>query len=130
MRVVIFDGVCNLCNKFVNIIIRRDKKGIFQFSAIGSEYSKSVEDNYEVSLVELDTVVLIENDNFFSKSTAVIKICRHLGFPFNLLVVFKLVPKFIRDKIYDIIARNRYKVFGKKESCMIPKPDVLSRFIP
>ncbi|NCU32441.1 MAG: DUF393 domain-containing protein [Candidatus Moranbacteria bacterium] len=130
MRVVIFDGVCNLCNKFVNIIIRRDKKGIFQFSAIGSEYSKSVEEKYEVSLVELDTVVLIENNNFFSKSTAVIKICRHLEFPYNLLVVFNIVPKFIRDKIYDIIARNRYKVFGKKESCMIPKPDVLSRFIP
>lgn len=130
MQVVIFDGVCNLCNNFVNLIIKRDKKSAFKFSAIGSDYSKSVEEKFKVNLEELDTVVLIENENIFIKSTAVMKICRQLGFPYNLLVVFYAIPRFFRNKIYDFVARNRYKVFGKRNSCMIPTPDVLNRFIP
>lgn len=130
MRVVIFDGVCNLCNKFVNLIIERDKKRIFKFSPVGSEFSKGVEEKFAIDLIKLDTVVLVENKKVLIKSTAVIKICRHLGFPYNLMVAFYAVPKFLRNKIYDLIARNRYRVFGKRESCMVPNTEVMSRFIP
>ncbi len=129
MRVVIFDGVCNLCNKFVNLIIHRDKHRIFMFSPIGSEFSKKVEERFNVDLLQLDTVVLVENEKVFIKASAVIKICSNLGFPFNLLVVFFAIPKFFRNMIYDIIARNRYGIFGKRESCMVPNSDIISRFI-
>lgn len=129
MQVVIFDGVCNLCNNFVSLIIRHDKKGVFKFSPIGSDYSNSVEEKFKINLKELDAIVLVENDNIFTKSTAVLKICRQLGFPCSLLVVFYLGPKFIRNKVYDLVARNRYRIFGKRDSCMVPTPDILNRFI-
>ncbi len=129
MNVVIFDGLCNLCNKFVNLALRRDKKRIFKFSQIGSEFSRGVEEKYGVDLIKLDTLVLVQNQGVFIKSDAVIRIFRHLGYPYSFVMVFYLLPKFLRNNIYDLIARNRYEFFGKRESCQIPGPDVINRFI-
>lgn len=127
--IILFDGVCNFCNSSVNFIIKHDKKGYYKFAPIQSEIGKVLCEKLAIDLQRVDSIILIENDFYKIKSSAILRIAKKLNGGYPLLFGFIIIPRFFRDAIYDLIARNRYKWFGRKESCMIPTPDVRSRFI-
>ncbi|MEP0987769.1 DCC1-like thiol-disulfide oxidoreductase family protein [Ekhidna sp.] len=127
--VIFFDGVCNLCNASIQFIIKRDKQNRFLFSSLQSDYAKL---NLPPSFTEdqnLQSIILKKGNKVAKKSSAVLTIAKALSGVWPILYVFIIIPKFIRDWFYDIIARNRYKWFGKKDHCMIPSPELKSRFI-
>ena len=127
--VILFDGVCNLCSGAVAFIIKRDKSARYKFAALQSENGKNLISKFNLSPDKIDSILLLENDKYFIKSTAVIKICRDLGALWPLVYIFILIPKSLRDYIYDLIAKNRYRWFGKKEQCLIPGQELESRFL-
>lgn len=127
--IILFDGVCNFCNTSVNKIIRFDKKKYFRFAPIQSEPGKFLMNKFGLDPVKFDSVILVDDDKAYVFSSATLYIARKLGGIYSLAFVFILIPKFIRNTIYKWIARNRYKWWGKKETCMIPTADVRSRFI-
>lgn len=128
-HIVLFDGVCNLCNFAVNFIIKNDPGRQFKFTSLQSEKGKELMREFHISSNE-DSVVLIRKDGrTFTKSDAALQICRQLKGPVKLLVIFKVLPVFLRDPIYDIIAKTRYRFFGKKETCRIPTKEERARFI-
>lgn len=128
--ILYFDGVCNLCNASVKWIIKRDKKAIFRFASLQSQAGQVILQSQAVQLPQLpDSVILEVNGKVFTKSTAVIKTLSILGGVYKLSVIAWLVPQFIRDAVYDYIARNRYKWYGKKDACMVPTPELKSRFL-
>ena len=127
---VVFDGICNLCNSSVNYIIKHDHKNRLKYTPIQSEHGKSEFKKHKIDTTVIDSIVLIENDKYYVKSKAIMLIARHMGGVYYMLYLFmKIIPTFIEDAIYDIIAKNRYKWFGKKESCIIPSDEVKSKFI-
>jgi predicted DCC family thiol-disulfide oxidoreductase YuxK len=127
--VILFDGVCNLCNAAVNFIIKHDKNEQFSFASLQSDAAKEILLQFTAKKTNLNSVLLIENGNIYDKSTAVLLITRKLPGGFKFLYVFKILPKFIRDAVYNFIANNRYKWFGKKETCMLPTPEIKNRFL-
>ena len=126
---IIFDGVCNLCNASVIFIIKRDKNSIFKFLPIQSKRAHEIRKSIKINFENIDTVILIRDNNIFYQSDAALEIAGSLDYPWKIFYLFKFIPKFIRDGIYRIIARNRYQWFGKKESCMIPTADIQSKFL-
>jgi predicted DCC family thiol-disulfide oxidoreductase YuxK len=128
-NILLFDGVCNLCNGMVSFIITRDKKGKFKFSSLQSEAGRSWLERVGLSENEFDSFVLIKNENYYLKSTAALKTLRELGGIWKIFYVFIWVPRPLRDFLYDIIAKSRYKVFGKRNTCMIPTPEIEARFL-
>ncbi|UMB54479.1 DUF393 domain-containing protein [Lutibacter sp. A64] len=127
--IILFDGVCNLCNASVNFIIKHDKKEHFKFASLQSDAAKELLLQYNSKKINMDSIILIENNNFYEKSTAALKISKKLNNGFSLLYLFIIIHPFIRDWVYNYIAKNRYKWFGKKENCMIPTPELKNRFI-
>ena len=127
--VIVFDGVCNLCNNSVAFVIKRDKSYKFKFAPLQSETAKNLISKLNLSNDKIDSIILIENDKYYIKSTAAIRICKELGALWSLIYILILVPTSIRDYVYDIVAKNRYKWFGKKEHCMIPAKELESRFL-
>ena len=127
--IILFDGVCNLCNSSVNFIIKHDKKEQFLFASLQSDAAKEILLQFPIKKFNLNSIILIENGNVYKKSMAVLKISKQLNSGYKLLYAFIITPKFIRDWIYNYIAKNRYKWFGKKENCMIPTPEVSNRFL-
>lgn len=127
--IVLFDGVCNLCNGFVNWVIDRDPKAKVMFGSLQSEEAKSLLSKFGESPDYLDSIVAIKNDKLYKNSRAVLEICLTIGGVYKLMGVFLIVPNFIRDAVYKWVARNRYKWFGKSESCRIPTPELKSRFL-
>jgi predicted DCC family thiol-disulfide oxidoreductase YuxK len=127
--VILFDGVCNLCNASVQFIIKHDKKKVFKFASLQSEFGKRVIAKYDLANKNIDSVMLLENNTVQLKSTAALQIARRLSGLYSVLYIFIIVPGFMRDSVYDFIARNRYSWFGKQESCMIPKPELKKLFI-
>jgi len=127
--IVLFDGVCTLCNHSVQFIIKRDKKSYFKFGALQSEQGKALLQKHNLSTETLDSVVLIEGNKAYTYSTAPLRILRKLPLPWSLLYVFIVVPTCIRNPIYKWIGRNRYQWFGKKESCLMPTPETSRRFL-
>ena len=125
--IVLFDGVCNLCNGAVQFIIRHDKKNLFRFASLQSATAAKLLDTLPVE-TSMQSVVLIEQEKVFVKSRAILQIARQLEFPINLVYGFIIVPRFIRDAVYVFIAKHRYKWFGKKNECMIPSPALKSKF--
>ncbi|MGY0392522.1 thiol-disulfide oxidoreductase DCC family protein [Bizionia sp. KMM 8389] len=129
-QLILFDGVCNLCNNAINYVIKHDKNHLFMFAPLESQVGKETIKTYNIDIKKLDSILLFSPDNGISyKSTAALKIAVKLGFPRNLMALFFIVPTFIRDGVYDFIARNRYKWFGKKESCMIPTKELKAKFM-
>ncbi|MEZ4933573.1 MAG: thiol-disulfide oxidoreductase DCC family protein [Saprospiraceae bacterium] len=126
--IILFDGVCNFCNDSVNTLIKLDKKGVFKFAPIQSEVGQRYLESFDYT-DDLSTVVLICDGRLYTKSDAALQTFKHLGGWWRFLRVFTIVPRPIRNAVYDFIAKNRYKWFGKKESCMIPTPDVRARFL-
>lgn len=127
--VILFDGVCNFCNGAVNFVIKRDKKALIQFAPLQSEKGRMFSRQFGFSEEDMKTFLFIEDGKVYTKSTAALRVCRYLGALWPLCYGFIIVPKFIRDGIYNWIAKNRYKWFGKKETCMMPTPEVRTRFI-
>ncbi len=129
-KIILFDGVCNLCNSFVQFVIKHDKKDVFRFVALQSEIGQEIIKNIGLQNQNIDSVVLYEpNSNFYLKSNAALEIVKNLDGVFKLVIVFKIFPRFFRDFAYDFIARNRYKWLGKKESCMIPTLELKAKFL-
>ncbi|WP_339917911.1 thiol-disulfide oxidoreductase DCC family protein [Yeosuana marina] len=129
-KLILFDGVCNLCNSSVQYVIKHDKSNVFMFAALQSEIGLQIIKEYKIDTKKTDSILLYTTKEGISyKSTAALKIAYYLGFPNSILSVLLIVPAFIRNWIYDYIAKNRYKWFGKKESCMIPTPELKSKFL-
>lgn len=125
--IVLFDGVCNFCNSSINFIIKRDQKGYFKFAPLQSEIAQKLVGDKTKPMPE--SVILIENGRTYDRSSAALRIAKKLNGLWPLLYIFIIVPKPIRDAVYNLIGRNRYKWFGKTEACMIPTPEVRSRFL-
>ncbi len=129
-KLIIFDGVCNLCNTSVQYVIEHDKKDMFLFTALQSEIGQKIINKYKIATKNIDSIILYSETKGISyKSTAALRIASDLGFPNNLMSVLFIIPPFIRNWVYDYIAKNRYKWFGKKKSCMIPTPELKSKFL-
>ena len=127
--IIIFDGVCNLCNASVDFVIRRDRKGYFQFTANQNETGRRILTEQGLDPDDVSTVFLYENGKLYRKSTAALRIARKLPFPWMLGYAFMIIPNFLRNIVYDFIARNRYKWMGKKETCRLPSPEEAARFV-
>jgi predicted DCC family thiol-disulfide oxidoreductase YuxK len=127
--VIYFDGVCNLCSSSVQFILKRDKKSLFRFAALQGNAGRQMLQEAGFNQVEPESVILQENGKIYAHSTAALKIARHLSGLWPLLYGFIIVPTFIRDGVYRYIARNRYRWFGKKEECWLPRPEWRVRFL-
>lgn len=128
-QIILFDGVCNFCNFWVNFVIKRDKKDKFRFAALQSEKAKEFSEKFNFDTSSMNTFVLIDGDHLYTKSTAALKICKQLTGPIKIFYPFIILPKFFRDLIYDLVAKNRYKIFGKRESCRIPTEEEKLKFL-
>ncbi len=129
-KIILFDGVCNLCNSSVQYVIQRDKKDEFRFVALQSELGQKIIKHIGITNSNIDSIVLyLPGIAYYYKSSAVIEIAKSLQGFFNYGMLFRLLPNALRDVVYDYIARNRYKWYGKKESCMIPTPELKSKFL-
>ena len=127
--ILIFDGECNLCNNWVNLVIRFDKKQRFKFCTLQSQIGRKLIGKQFSLDTFPETVLLLENGKLYTHSTAALNIVQHLAFPVSLLAVFKIIPVKMRDGMYNWIARNRYKWFGKRQSCRVPEPEIMHRFL-
>lgn len=125
---VLFDGYCNLCNGAVRFLLKRDRRGKFAYAALSWPYGKSVKAAFP-ELKDVDSIVLFDGNRVFTKSTAALKIAGHMPGLWPVMKVFLVLPRFIRDAVYDLIARNRYALFGKKDTCMMPTPEIEARFL-
>ena len=128
-KIVLFDGVCNLCSSSVQFILKHDKKNQFLFGSLqgkaGQEYLKK----FNLPVDALNSFMLVEDDKLYTCSSGALRMLRHLGNGWQLLYAFTIVPKFMRDGVYNIIAKNRYKWFGKKEECWIPTQELKAKFL-
>lgn len=128
--VVLFDGVCNLCNGSVNFILDRDPRGRIHFGALQSPVSMALLDSLHYRGCLMHSVLLVKNGRVYDRSRAALEIARMLSGGWPLLYGFMILPPFVRNLVYDWIARNRYRWFGKREACRMPTPDLKSRFLP
>jgi predicted DCC family thiol-disulfide oxidoreductase YuxK len=127
--IILFDGVCNFCNGSINFLIRQDKKDVFRFAPLQSQTGQKLLAQYQIQKKGFESFVLLQDGKAYQKSTAALKVLKQLPWYWKALKVFWIVPAFLRNAIYDFIARNRYKWFGKKETCMIPTRAVRNRFL-
>ncbi len=129
-KLILFDGVCNLCNSSVQYVIKHDKNNQFMFTALQSETGKKIIEHFDIDTSKVDSILLYTPEKGIStKSSAALKVASKLGFPTNMLSVFLIIPPFISNWVYDFIAKNRYKWYGKKDACMIPTPELKSKFL-
>lgn len=127
--IVVFDGVCNFCNASVNFIIKNDSKDNFRFAAYQSEAGEMLSKKYNFKFDDPETIILIEGGKAYEKSTAALRIAKKLDGIYSLLYSYIFIPKGVRDYFYKFIAKNRYKWFGKKDSCMIPSKELRAKFL-
>ena len=128
-RLILFDGVCNLCNGFMIFVYKRDPEARFTFAWIQSDPGKQILQQLNMPTEAYDTIVYLEDGVATFKSTAFLKIVKHLKWPWPLLWAGVVVPRFLRNWIYDLVAQNRYKIFGKKDQCLLPTGDLKGRFL-
>ena len=129
-QLILFDGVCNLCSNTFQFVIKHDKKNQFMFAPLQGKAGQEIINKYNIDTAKTDSILLYSEEKGLKlKSTAALYISKDLGFPYALLSVFLIVAAFIRNMVYDFIAKNRYKCYGKKEACMIPTPDLKSKFL-
>ena len=127
--IILFDGVCNFCNNSVNFIIERDKENYFKFAPLQTEVANKLLDEYDIDKEKTDSVVLIENGKAYTYSTAALKIAKNLDGLWSLFYIFIIVPKPLRDFFYKLFAEYRYKLFGKKDACMLPTAEIREKFL-
>lgn len=127
--VLLFDGVCNLCNAAVQWVLLRDRRGLFRFAALQSEVGKRLLREHGMDTENIDTVVLVQEREVFLRSDAALEIAWKVGGFWRIFYIFKIVPRFLRDVVYDFVARNRYRWFGRQAACMLPRPEWSGRFL-
>lgn len=127
--IVLVDGVCHFCQGVTKWIIKRDPKGKYHFASLQSDVAKRLLEQGRLPIDRMDTFVLIEDGKYYTRSTAALKLAKGLKFPYPLLYGFVIIPRPLRDAVYGVIARNRYRWFGKDEVCMLPSPDIKDRFL-
>lgn len=127
--IIFFDGVCNLCNGSVDFILKRDPKETFRFASLQSSIAKNLLKRESVDLNNMRTIILLNNGKVFYRSNAILEILRQLTAPWPVFYVFKLVPRFIRDGLYNLISKHRYSWFGKRDTCRIPSAGERARFL-
>ena len=127
--IILFDGVCTLCNGYVNFIIKRVNKDKVRFGTLQSESGQELLENNGMNVNDMDTVVLIQDGKTFTKSDVALQLAKNMNGVWKLFRIFSIVPKFIRDGVYDVISKNRYRWFGKQDACMIPTPELKKMFL-
>ncbi|HRE41199.1 MAG TPA: thiol-disulfide oxidoreductase DCC family protein [Ignavibacteria bacterium] len=127
--IILFDGVCNFCNSTINFLIDRDKENKFKFGALQSDAGQYYLKKFGLNTDDFDTFVLVNGDKFYTKSTAALKISKELPGLYKLLYAFIIIPPPLRNLVYDFIAKNRYKIFGKTDSCRMPTPELKAKFL-
>jgi predicted DCC family thiol-disulfide oxidoreductase YuxK len=127
--VVLFDGVCNYCNNVINFIIRQDRKKRLRFAPLQSSAGQELLASHALPRGDFESFVFVYKDRAYQKSTAALQLASLLPWYWQWLQVLRIVPPFLRNLVYDLVARNRYKWFGRKETCMVPGPDIRSRFL-
>lgn len=127
--IILFDGICNLCNGAVQFIIRHDPEGYYSFAALQSDFAKNLLEKLSYKGAYNSSIIFVDGDKVYTQSTAVLKISRQLSGGWKLARILLIIPRFIRDGVYHFIARNRYRWFGKRESCMLPTPELQQRFL-
>ncbi|SEQ48733.1 Predicted thiol-disulfide oxidoreductase YuxK, DCC family [Hyunsoonleella jejuensis] len=129
-QLILFDGVCNLCNTSVQFVIKHDKKNRFMFAPLQSETGEKIIKYFNIDTSKVDSILLYTpEEGVVSKSTAALKVASKLGFPTNMLSVFLIIPPFMSNWVYDFVAKNRYRWYGKKDACMIPTPELKRKFL-
>ena len=128
-HILLFDGVCNLCNGIVQFTIKRDPKGKFKFASLQSDAAQLLLKKFGLSTDDFDSFVLVDGNKYFLKSSAGLQVLKELGGVWKLFYVFIIIPRPIRDFIYNIIAKTRYRIFGKRDQCMVPTEDIKQRFL-
>lgn len=127
--IVLFDGVCTLCNGAVQFIIRRDPKGKFRFASLQSDAGQALLQQFHLPTEHFNSIVVIDNNRLYMRSSALLRITRRLRGLWPVLYAAALIPPFLRDPVYNWIARNRYRWFGREEACMLPTPELNERFM-
>lgn len=127
--IILFDGLCNLCNSSVQFIIKHDDKALFKFASLQSDIGQALLKQYGLAAQNINSIILIQQGAAYYKSTAALKVAMQLNGLVKLLYIGIIIPAFIRNTVYDVIAKNRYKWFGKKDSCMLPTPHLKNRFL-
>jgi predicted DCC family thiol-disulfide oxidoreductase YuxK len=127
--ILLFDGVCNLCNRSIQWVLLHDSQAVFRFASLQSEAGQALLRTHNLDPVRMDSVVLVAEGKAFVRSDAALEALRRLGFPWSVAVVFKVLPRGLRDVVYDWVARNRYRWFGRQESCLLPRPEWTGRFL-
>ena len=127
--IILFDGVCNFCNGAINFVLKQDKKGIFRFAPLQSEAGQKLLQQFNLSIKDFDSFVLIDQGKVYKKSAASLRVMNQLPWYWKEVQIFRIIPRIFRDAIYDFIANNRYKWFGKKDQCMVPGPGMRNRFL-
>jgi len=128
-KIVLFDGVCNLCSSSVQFILKKDKKNQFLFGSLQGQTGQEYLKKFNLPADNFNSFILVENDKLYTRSTAALRVLKHLGGGWSFWYALMIVPKFIRDAIYNWIAKNRYAWFGKKEECWLPKPELKAKFL-
>tara|TARA_R110001592_G_scaffold151383_5_gene377837 strand:+ start:1457 stop:1861 length:405 start_codon:yes stop_codon:yes gene_type:complete len=129
-KIILFDGVCNLCNNTVQFVIKRDVNDIFRFTPLQSDTAKKLLHERNIDIDDIDSIILIEpNVAYYTKSTAALEIGKELKGYDGVSVILLWLPESFRNIVYDYVAKNRYKWYGKKESCMIPTQELKNKFI-
>jgi predicted DCC family thiol-disulfide oxidoreductase YuxK len=127
--IIFFDGVCNLCSRSVQFIIKKDKKKQFRFASLQGKAGQELLKKFNLPADHFNSFILAEGDQIYTRSTGVLRMLKKLGGGWQLFYGFIIVPKFIRNAVYNWIARNRYKWYGKRNECMVPTPDLKERFL-
>jgi predicted DCC family thiol-disulfide oxidoreductase YuxK len=127
--IILFDGVCNLCNASIDFVLERDPKAHFRFASLQGEAGRALLRLHSIPADDMNSVVLVENNRTYTRSTAALRIARILTFPWPLLSVFLFLPAQVRDLFYDLVAQNRYRWFGQRETCRMPTPELKARFL-
>lgn len=128
-KIILFDGVCNLCSSSVQFVLKRDKKKQFLFGSLQGSFGQEILARYNLPADTFNSFILLEDNQLYTKSTGALRMLKHLGGGWRLLYGFIIIPRFLRDAVYGFIAKNRYKWFGKKEACWLPRPEWKDRFL-
>ncbi|HEX7906435.1 MAG TPA: thiol-disulfide oxidoreductase DCC family protein [Chitinophagaceae bacterium] len=128
-QIILFDGVCNLCNRSVQFIIKRDTKKKFLFASLQGKSGQALLKRFNLQADDFNSFILIDGDKIYSRSAGALRMLKELGGGWKLFYAFMIVPRFIRDAVYNWVARNRHKWYGKREECMVPTPELKERFL-
>ena len=129
LNIILFDGVCNFCNFWVDFIIKRDKDEIFKFASLQSDAGKTIAEKFLINRQDIDSIILIKGENYFIKSEAALEVVKELKSIWKIFYLLKVIPRPLRDFIYDLIAKNRYAIFGKRDTCRVPTEEEKGKFV-